>query len=64
MQATNTGCTNWQKGIRKENLSDSMHEGTNWDGMCYVPERIGSSTFLGLMCEMKIRMERVVGARP
>lgn len=50
--------------MRNENLSGSLDEGTNWDGMGYIPDGIGSSIFLVLMCEGKIRMERMVGARP
>lgn len=49
--------------MRKERLSGSLDKGTNWDGMGYVPGGIGSSIFLRFMCEGKIRMERVVGAR-
>lgn len=51
------------KGMRNESLLGSIDEVTNWDDVGYVPGGTGSSIFLGLMCEGKIRMERVVGTR-
>ena len=47
--------------MRNESLSGSVDEGTNWDGMGYVPGGIGSPIILVLMCEGKIRWKEWLG---